>query len=801
MAKNDVLANLAIRISAQNAEFGKALSQTQNQLKNFTTGIKQVGAALGISFGATAIFNGLKAAVGIMSDFEATMSEVKAITGATGREFEALEKDALKLGASTKFTAQQVGQLQVAYGRLGFNTQEILDATAATLDLAAATGEDLAKSADVAGSTVRGFGLEARETQRIVDVMAASFNQTALGLDNFTESMKYVAPIAAAANISVEETTALLGVLADAGIRGSSAGTALRKIFGDLSKDGRPVNERLDELGKKGITLSDSFDEVGRTAQTALLVLTKNREKADELTRSFSNVEGEAARMARTMADNLQGDVTKLTSAWEGLILSLSKTSVLRDVTQGLTALLGALSGAQTDPVSGLDALARGIKGGVEESNGGFQLLIDKIKEVRKEIGKPLDTGIAQELADKYKLTEEQANVLYRAIIDINKALGFQETAIKQFTEFVSRNGYEDLGEAADDYKTKLYQLIAAEQIHRDQLIKNRQPQATILQAEKQISDYQAVIKIINDYVAANTKAETQVQQNVQATIINLNYYQEALKKVNQAFESLALAQDASGRFTEQTLSGLRILAAEGAGLENFIKRVNRLKESFRDLDVTIKPPDTTALKNTVVEVERTAGALTFTTFSTSFDEVVGRFEEGLRKMAENAKKTSETIKTTFLDFGGVIHSALSGIGQALGNAIGGGENFGKALLGVLGGVLIQLGEMLIAAGIGVEGFKAALKSLNGFVAIAAGVALVALGTAVGANIKKLGSSAPATATTSTSVSSSSGSKINASATQAQDVKIAGEVIIRGQDMYVILSNYEKNNKFLRANG
>lgn len=794
---NDILARLSVLISAQTAEFGKALAQTQSQLKGFVSGVKQVGAALGVSFGTVAVFNGLKAAVGIMADFEATMSEVKAITGATGREFEALEKDALKLGASTKFTATEVGKLQVAYGRLGFNTQEILDATAATLDLAAATGEDLAKSADVAGSTVRGFGLEARETQRIVDVMAASFNKTALGLDNFTESMKYVAPIAAAANVSVEETTALLGVLADAGIRGSSAGTALRKIFGDLSKDGRPVAERLDELGKKGITLKDSFDEVGRTAQTALLVLTKNRDKADELTAAFSNVEGEAAKMARTMSDNLTGDVTKLTSAWEGLILAISNTSALRGATQRLTAFLNALSGTP-DQDEGLKNLVRAIK---EESIPATEGFIEKLKEIRRESGKPIDLNIVNELAEKHKLSSEQANKLYQSLLQVNEALSFQEKAIKQFTEFSERNGYDNLVDAAEDYKQKLYELILAEQIQKEGFLKSNienvfDPQ--IKAADEQIATYRRVIGIINQYASSFGKAEGQVQAATQATIINLNYYQEALKKVNEAFESLALAQDASGNLTEKTVSSLRILAAEGAGLEDFIKRIQRLKESFRDFDVVIKPPDLEPLKNAVVEIEQAVGGLNFTTFSTSFDQVVARFEAGLKRMAENAKKTTSEIKGIILDFTPVVHGALSGIGQALGNAIGGGENFGRALLGVLGGVLVQLGEMLVTAGLGVEAFKLSLKSLNGYVAIAAGVALIAIGTAIGASIKKLGSSSGSTPTVASASSTSSRS---ASATEAQDVKVSGAVQIRGQDMWIIFKNYEDSNKFLKAGG
>jgi len=199
----------------------------------------------------------------------------------------------------------------------------------------------------VAGSTVRGFGLDADQTVRVVDVMASSFNKSALGLENFTESMKYVAPVANAAGASVEETTALLAVLADAGIRGSQAGTSLRKIFTDMTKDGRPLNERLKELGDRGITLADSFDEVGRTAQTSLLVLTKNTEKADALTEAFKGANGEAAAMAKIMSDNLIGDTVKLSSAWEGFILQLTNSRALRQVVQSLTDLVNWLNTSQ----------------------------------------------------------------------------------------------------------------------------------------------------------------------------------------------------------------------------------------------------------------------------------------------------------------------------------------------------------------------------------------------------------------------------------------------------------------------
>lgn len=814
---SSILAKMAVIIDGQTAQFNKAMAQSQGQLASLTGSIKNVGAALGLTFGAVQVFNGIKDAVGIMADFEKTMSEVKAITGATGKEFNDLQKDALRLGASTRYTATQVGQLQVAFGRLGFNTKEILAATEATLDLAAATGEDLAKSADVAGSTVRGFGLDASETQRVVDVMAASFNKTALGLDNFTESMKYVAPIAEAANISVEETTALLGVLADAGIRGSSAGTALRKIFGDLSKDGRPVNERLDELGKKGITLSDSFDEVGRTAQTALLVLTKNRDKADELTRAFSDVEGEAAKMARTMQDNLAGDVTKLSSAWEGLILSLSKLGALRDATQALTAFLSALAGGSANAFDGLDQLARGIKEGVTESNGGFQLLLDKIKEIRRETGKPLDTKIAQELGDKYKLTEEQANILYRTILDINKSLSFQEQVISTFKEF---QGYRDLTSALEDYKTGLYELIRAEQVRKDQLVKTQEAfpkediSGTIANSKKLIDSYYQRINILNEYAATQVKSEAEIQQSIAATVKNLNYYQEALKKVNSAFESIALKTDLEveikigdkvykelNRFTEDTLSNLRVLAAEGAGLEDFIKRVNRLKESFRDLDTTIKPPDTKKLLDPILTIQKTAGALTFETTISSVDLMTQRFEEGLAKMAASANTHTAEIKGSFIDMGGLISSSLVGLGEALGNSIAGVGNFGQDILKVVAGFARQLGEILISTGIAMLAAKKLIT--NPYTAIAAGVALVAIASAASAAISKshkdtIGGGGAGVSSRSATENTRS---ISSSASEAQDVKVSGSVQIRGQDVWLIFKNYEESNKFLKAGG
>lgn len=290
----------------------------------------------------TAGLYGIQKAFQPFIDFEYQMDKVRAVSGATAEEFGRLTDDAKRLGEATEYTASEVAELQLNYARLGFSPDEIIAVTQATLDLATATGEDLAQSADVAGATLRGFRLDASQMPRVVDVMANSFNLTALSLDNFTDSMKYVAPIAASAGVSLEQTTAMLGVLADAGIRGSQAGTSLRRILTEMSVSGKSVSEALLDLERKGITVAGAMDEVGKYAMTALNVLANGAGQVDSLTVALDESAHAAESAAAVMRDNLQGDIDKLMSKLEGVAIWFGDvfSPVLRLLAQGFTALL-----------------------------------------------------------------------------------------------------------------------------------------------------------------------------------------------------------------------------------------------------------------------------------------------------------------------------------------------------------------------------------------------------------------------------------------------------------------------------
>lgn len=291
-------------------KFGRKMQQTGKKLSmNMTAPLAAIGA---VSFN---VFKG----------FEQEMSKVQAVSGATGEEFQALSDNAKELGASTMFSAREVASLQTEFAKLGFSAKEITKVTGATLALAQASGTDLARAAEVAGSTLRAFGLDASETNVVTDVMAKSFSTSALDMETFAESMKYVAPVAKSAGMSIQETSAMLAVMADAGIKGSQAGTSLRRIISEIGATGKPTAEALKELATQGIGLADAKDEVGRSAQSALLVLAGGVDRIAPLTEEYKNAGGAAQEMADIMGNTAFGASKRLESAMEGLMISIGE--------------------------------------------------------------------------------------------------------------------------------------------------------------------------------------------------------------------------------------------------------------------------------------------------------------------------------------------------------------------------------------------------------------------------------------------------------------------------------------------
>lgn len=326
----------------------------------FTSGISKIASIAKTGLGAAvtaigAVSTALSTAGGFAvktgMDFEAQMSRVKAISGATGSEFESLKQQAIDLGAATSFSATESAQAMENLASAGFSVSEIMDAMPGMLDLAASSGEDLASSADIASSTLRAFGLEASEAGHVADVLAKNAAATNAAVMDTGYAMKYVAPVAHSAGWSLEEVTAAIGKMADSGIKGEQAGTTLR---GALVRMMNPTDAMADAMEELGVTFYDSegkmkslstiIDEL-QTATAGLteeqrdnkiatifgtealsgmkILLSSSKEELDSLTESLKNSDGVAKEMAETMQDNLKGAAEEFMGSLETLGISI----------------------------------------------------------------------------------------------------------------------------------------------------------------------------------------------------------------------------------------------------------------------------------------------------------------------------------------------------------------------------------------------------------------------------------------------------------------------------------------------
>jgi hypothetical protein len=341
------LSSLNFRLTTNIKPFKTGLTKAERSMDRFGRKMQQTGKHLTTNLTAPLVAIGA-VSFNVFKNFEAEMSKVQAVSGATAEEFKALSDNAKELGASTMFSAREVASLQTEFAKLGFTATEITKVTESTLALAQASGSDLARSAEVAGSTLRAFGLDASETGRVTDVMAKSFSTSALDMEHFANSMKFVAPVAKSAGISIEETSAMLAVLANAGIKGSQAGTSLRRIISEIGASGKPTSEALKDLASQGLNLADAKDEVGRSAQSALLILSEGVDQIKPLQTQFENSAGAAQEMADIMGDTAFGASKRLESAMEGLGISIGEivAQAVVPMIENLAALASRLNRA-----------------------------------------------------------------------------------------------------------------------------------------------------------------------------------------------------------------------------------------------------------------------------------------------------------------------------------------------------------------------------------------------------------------------------------------------------------------------
>jgi hypothetical protein len=290
---------------------------------NYTGALKNMLGVFGVGMGIGAVVSQLKQMFDIFTKFEQSISKLTAIAGANTSEIRKMEQQARELGKTTRYTASEVVDAQTELSKLGFTVKEITDITPGVLNLATATGEAIGRAATVAGETMRGFGLASTEATRVMDIMAKSFNTTALDIEKYSTGMSNAQVAAKVYGLSLEKTTAMLGILVNTGVDASKAGTDLRSILTDLAVKGITLEQAFEAVNKSSNKVATAYKLVGERAYSSLITLAEQGNTLEQLTQQYSNANGEIGKMAELMGDNTIRKITRMKSAWEGFILSI----------------------------------------------------------------------------------------------------------------------------------------------------------------------------------------------------------------------------------------------------------------------------------------------------------------------------------------------------------------------------------------------------------------------------------------------------------------------------------------------
>ena len=327
------------------------ISEIGGRLENAGNAIAGAGRKM---MGVTTAVGGLgAAAVKTAADFDTSMSKVAAVSGATGKELAALRDKAREMGAKTKFSASEAAEAMNYMAMAGWKTEEMLSGIDGIMNLAAASGEDLATTSDIVTDALTAFGLTAKDSGHFADILAAASSNANTNVSMMGETFKYCAPIAGALGFSAEDTAEAIGLMANAGIKSSQAGTSLRSIMNNLTGDIRLSGAALGDVtiattnadgSMRGLSdiladcrgafskLSESEKAnaaeslVGKNAMSGFLAL-MNAAPADiaKLTGAIDNCDGASAKMADTMQDNLAGQFTILKSQLQELAIAFGE--------------------------------------------------------------------------------------------------------------------------------------------------------------------------------------------------------------------------------------------------------------------------------------------------------------------------------------------------------------------------------------------------------------------------------------------------------------------------------------------
>lgn len=589
-------------LTAEVAKTEKQQESYEQQLDDVTSATKDMGEATkeaesgftimkGVlaDLASTAIQAGIEAlkdfaqyAIQAGSDFEAGMSKVQATSGANEQQIAALTEKAKEMGSSTKFSATESAEAFNYMAMAGWDTQQMLDGIDGVMSLAAASGTDLAKTSDIVTDALTAMGYGAEDAGHFADVMASASSNANTNVEMMGQTFQYVAPIAGAMGYSIEDTATAIGLMANAGIKGTKAGTSLRSIMSRLAAPPKAAADAMDQLGISITTTTEDGEEVmlpfsdvvsqlrerfsglseaeqtqaakaiaGQEAMSGLLaIVNASDEDFEKLTIAINNSEGAAASMAATMQDNLQGKITEFNSAAEGLGI----------------ALYDHVKGPLTEGVEIATGLIKSLTDAITPQKTELETFIDDIKASNAETRKSIEN--ANSALDNGAAEIKKIDSLSETIKGINEQFGI-------FAETDTSGVVTDTAETAEGVGTSMESISSSAGGAKDSL--SGIDDVTFDQVGENLGTAEGSIKTSTDAISTDLGTVSTAVQGLNGEQVNMSGLTGQLTTVSAA------TREASGEMDEFSKAKVRY------AIQELSKDIPALSDAWDDVTGTLK--------------------------------------------------------------------------------------------------------------------------------------------------------------------------------------------------------------------
>ena len=701
-----------------------------------------LGAALGITFAVNKVKDFFSGAVKDAAEFEAQMSTVGAVSGASAADMEKLRAAAEKMGAETKYNATEAAQGLENLARAGLNAEESITVLPSVLSLATANGIDLADSASYITQAVAGMGMEMDQAGRVADVLSAAASNANTDIKGMGEALAYAAPTAASLGLTVEQTAAYIGKFADAGIEGSRAGTSLNSMMAQFSNPASTFRKELAALGIRTNDFNQAIRQLaaagpkGEAAINALgmeagpafkALLGQGIGALDDLTAKLENAGGTAEEQAKRMSDNVPGAFAALTSAWQAFRLKIA-APLLEPLKNKMLELAGVISDlVSSGKVEALgEKIAAVFKDGADAvinfvKNLDFGAMVDRVAgwfENLKTVGhglngafqalnitfQALKSGIATiggALAALGELALRSLSGIAKGIAWVGEKLGSSTTAIDDFSRSLddmadaTRTFSEKMAEATvnagQSIKESVKSIAGVADTAEDAAEKTADAVAKIPQ-EAEKASAAAADNVIKTYAVLGDSADSALQRVAAAT-------EKQAKEMKEAQEKAAVAaKDAFagiGVDLDEILSGVNSKTSKA--MQDYTYAVEQAMASGQDatkaaragfeaLAAKMDSPQAWAAFKQHLEASGVA-------MNQLSDGQLKRLNDGIKGLPDSAATAMDALKSK-LDSADLTSAALTKLKQEAATAFQGGELSAKQYKDVLDRIAAKTEEI-----------------------------------------------------------------------------------------------------------